>query len=402
MAEQSSAVIGNFVLGYAVLGTPNTYIPTVKKPSIVIYSSAMVPLVEIMGYETFTYIGNYYDISTWELTINRSANGTVHLIAGNYIGFFRPDGIWDTGLLENDTKILSKEGKVSEVWTVSGRETLARLGKRRCMHKFSTGDGTDAFDTAATETIIRTLVDHEAINPTNAKRVLPGLTLAATDTELGTDQTLTFRTESLLESVLSLRKTGGISCYLLWSGSGLNHVLTFFEGEDRSTAPDQVILSVDFNNIDAYNYAESIVDKITVAYVGGTGDGAARVLQTVYDGTEPEGDDRYETFVEATDCTTTDELIQAGTDVLTGETQTLEFEFNERSDTFHYGVDFFLGDIIVVEFPGVATMTSRLISVKMEITAAGRKLTLGVGKETPDMVSIVRNINSKIYPTIRR
>lgn len=68
----------------------------------------------------------------------------------------------------------------------------------------------------------------------------------------------------------------GLSYGLVWSGSGLNFVFTVYT--DRSSS---VVLSPEFDNVEAMNYYQSIIDMKNVIYTGGTGTAAARTVAGV-------------------------------------------------------------------------------------------------------------------------
>jgi len=70
-----------------------------------------------------------------------------------------------------------------------------------------------------------------------------------------------------------------------------------------------------------------------------------------------------------------------------GETTTLEVEYLP-TPTYRYMTDFDLGDIVSAEYPGVATMQARIVTVTEQYPSG--KIVLGLGKEWPDLISLVR------------
>ena len=72
-------------------------------------------------------------------------------------------------------------------------------------------------------------------------------------------------------------------------------------------------------------------------------------------------------------------------------TQTLDFAFNQNSQSFILGTDFELGDTVVVDDPGVATMTSKITNITERYDVQkGKTYEIGVGKSAPDLISIIK------------
>ena len=123
-----------------------------------------------------------------------------------------------------------------------------------------------------------------------------------------------------------------------------------------------------------------------MAVVAGQGEAADREIVEV--GTAA-GWDRREVFVDARDLDATDALIARGGEKLAevGETTTLEVEYIP-TPTYRYGIDFDLGDIVSAEYPGIATMEARIVTVTEQYPSG--RIVLGLGKEWPDLISLVR------------
>ncbi len=106
------------------------------------------------------------------------------------------------------------------------------------------------------------------------------------------------------------------------------------------------------------------------------------------------GWDRREVYVDARDLDATDALIARGGEKLAevGETTTLEVEYIP-TPTYRYMTDFDLGDIVSAEYPGVATMQARIVAVTEQYPSG--KIVLGLGKEWPDLISLVRALRKE-------
>ena len=117
----------------------------------------------------------------------------------------------------------------------------------------------------------------------------------------------------------------------------------------------------------------------------------------------PTGWDRIEDFVDASDCTTTDQLYSRGAAELTTRNvqDYLEFTYNPWTDLTIpppgrclFGTDFDLGDIIKVTKPNDITVTSRLITMTESYSRGQINVSMGIGTSIPDLMN-VRNIRIK-------
>jgi len=163
------------------------------------------------------------------------------------------------------------------------------------------------------------------------------------------------------------------------------------EGKDLTAGQSinsPVIFSPEFDNIRVLGYRESQLDTKNVAIVAGQGEAAERMIEIVGSGS---GINRREMFIDARDLEDAEGLIQRGNERLAElkETTVLEFETLPYSN-FKYMQDYDLGDIVTINYPEIATMDSRIIEVTEEITTAGENYKLVVGKEYPDLISILK------------
>jgi len=376
-------------------------------PEILIYDKTMARVSAINSYSSFRWDHNYYDSDTFEIVANRYKQNVDELVDGGFIVYESPLGAagniipaYNVGLLDFDNKLMDERGKSSEMWTVNGRGVESVLGNNQMAHAWGIGDGFDT-QTGHAETSMRHYVTVEAISPTDTNRAISGITLATVDQQRGPELEYKARMPKYLNEVLmELGMQSGLSPKLVWTETGKNFVFTVFEGADLSSGIGKVILSVDFGNVKAYDYIYNALDYRNFVYIGGPGDGATRILESVYSGeSEPTGWDRRETFVDATNELTTEERAVKGNQVLIerAATQTLDFTFDQTSRSFVLGTDFNLGDIVVVDFPDVATMTSRITRIsEIYDVKKGRTFEIGVGTAAPDLISIIARNTKKI------
>jgi hypothetical protein len=201
----------------------------------------------------------------------------------------------------------------------------------------------------------------------------------------------------------------GRRCIPGWQGScaprttGRSSALEVIEGKDRSVGNGVnpvVIFSPDYDNIKNMTFLNSIMNSKNIAVVAGQGVGKDRTFEFVGDGV---GLDRRELFVDARDVV--DEGLEArGIERLSEYEQALILEFDHTQiGPFQYEVDFDLGDIVTVVYPGIAQANLRIVKVDEFVTREnGWFFKLTVGNEFPDLINILRKERKNVAPELRR
>jgi hypothetical protein len=389
---------------FAVVDTDFTvegsiHVQSDPKPTVPIqfFSAAMVLVAEIDDYIYFTFNEKWYEIDSWEMQVNRYAVGVDKIVIGGFARFYHGSKE-HIGIIEKIESPVGLGGKASETWKISGRGVEAALSFRICMTDTASGTGYHATNDKA-ETIMRHYVDAECINPTDAKRVITGLTLAA-DSARGATIKYNARLQPLTDVLYDICTASGLSYGLVWSGSGLNFTFTVYAGTDRSST---VVLSPEYDNIETMNYYQSSIDMKNVAYGGGTGDAAARTVREYYSGTEPEYWGRRELFIEASDCLDSTAIDDRSKSVLATKSVATAFEVNYlESNTFVFGTDFTIGDTVKVVFPNLVTASYQIVSTSQTINKAGVKTVLGFGKTIKNLQSVLMDLTKEQSATLRR
>jgi len=230
---------------------------------------------------------------------------------------------------------------------------------------------------------MRHYVQVNAVAPTDPDRAIPGLVLAPVDQGRGTVVTVSARFQPLPDLLEQIALQSGLGWAVTYDFAGQQFVFSVLEGVDRSA---EVLLSPRLGNCLVSGYRACLSDAPTLAVVAGQGEAADREIVEVG---AAAGWDRREVFVDARDLDATDALIARGEEKLAevGETTTLEVEYIP-TPTYRYGIDFDLGDIVSAEYPGIATMEARIVTVTEQYPSG--KIVLGLGKEWPDLISLVR------------
>ncbi len=359
------------------------------RDDLIVYSDPGAPLT-LAGYaDAYDYLSwtrRYRRPGAWKAQINRYLPAAKEFIPGRLV-HFRRNGEDRLGLIETRQISVDTRGRPSEQWTVAGREIIGILGDRLCLHGVSTGTGYDEF-TGAAETALRHYVDANAINPDDARRIVPFLALAPTDDGRGGTTAQKARFDVLADLLESICAASGLGYRGRWSWDDRRLYFEVLQGADRSGS---VKLSPALGNCTIKGYNESTGLAPSVAVVAGQGEAAARVVADVGTRDGLIGLARRERFVDARDLATEAELQQRGAERLAedGDTTTLEVEYI-RTASYRYGEDFDLGDIIHVEYPDIAAMDARIVAITEEYAREGERLTLTLGTEWPDLVSLLR------------
>ncbi len=236
--------------------------------------------------------------------------------------------------------------------TVTGRE-LKFLLHQRIIWNQTTLTGT-------AENAIRQLITENAINPTDSKRTIPALTLAAAAGL--TDSINKQVTGDYLDQAITDICTAYNYGWAAYISNGKIFV-EVYTGVDRSynqTARPYVVFSEDFENLYNTDYQLASEEYANTTLIGGEGEGIERVYTTI--GAEKSGLDRFETFTDARDISrnanSEDEISAAayllllqerGSENLSALGITEGFSGEVLSDVaFKYERDFFLGDLVTV------------------------------------------------------
>ncbi|WP_343241644.1 siphovirus ReqiPepy6 Gp37-like family protein [Methanoculleus sp. UBA312] len=346
--------------------------------------STLVLKAVIDAYEAIEWTRRWRGPGSWQAVISRYAIGADELREGRFISLPRRDRHL-VGIIESIEGQMTDEGEISESWTVAGRDLGAILQDRICLHGVSAGTGYDEQIDVIAETAMRHYVEVNAVNPTDPDRAIPGLDLMLVDQGRGGTVKVRARFQGLVEILESIALQTGLGWDVIYSFDTDEILFDVLEGADRSA---EILLSPRLGNCLIAGYRACLSDAPTLAIVAGQGEAELREIVQVGTAT---GWDRREVYIDARDLATTDELTARGQELLAdrGETTTLEVEYLP-TPTYRYMTDFDLGDIVSAEYPGVATMQARIVAVTEQYPSG--RIVLGLGKEWPDLISLLRTV----------
>lgn len=314
----------------------------------------------------------------------------------------RENIIWKKGDLEAgyvEYRNLLQDSNGQETLVVKGKFLTGYLGRRIIW-------GTENLNTTA-ELGIRELINNHVINPTNTDRKIDLFTLG--DLKNYT-QTLKKQVsyENLLETIEEIANTSELGIRTLIDIENKQMIFDIYEGINRTAGQSvnaPAIFSNEFENILEQEYTDSLNNYRNVALIAGEGEGAARELVTVGQGT---GLDRFEVFVDARDLQSTiyeDEeeinippeqyremLKNRGISTLSEhrEIQTFESKININSN-LTYKEDFDLGDVVTcISKKWGITIDTRITEIEEVYEETGKQINVTFGNNIPTLIDVIK------------
>lgn len=276
-----------------------------------------------------------------------------------------------------------------DFFAVRGK-TLSGLLERRVIAP----EGAETWATAEgkQETIVKKFVDKNCVNPSNSKRKIERLEIAA-DKGRGKDDKWRSAYDNLEEKLNEICEFSNFGYDVTLDLANKKFVFDIYEGRDltveQSTLPP-VIFSSRFNNILNRKYTESVMGTFNSVYAGTKEETGKMVLN--YGETET-GMARRENFLSVSEDTA--EAIKKEADKYLEENAELKtFELEVSPDTnFVYERDYKLGDLVTIEDRKLkVTMNSRIIEVVENYTGNQRSLTITFDKLVPNLMDKLRKL----------
>lgn len=257
--------------------------------------------------------------------------------------------------------------------TVTGKSAESLLGRRIIPQQTNF--------TGTAENCIRTLIDQNIINPTNADRKISNFVLGPAQ---GYTETIEKQVtgKNLLETISEICAAYNYCFKVTFDGT--NFTFQLYKGTDRSinqTTNSPVIFSPDYENLGNTSYDYSLQPFKTAVYVAGEGEGSNRKIYPLkyQAGT---GLARRELWVDSRSTSSTTEsgeltpaeydaiLREQGVEALRENMYSLNFSGEILNvNSYQYGVDYGLGDTVsVVNEYGIkgTTVVSEITEVEDE------------------------------------
>lgn len=254
-----------------------------------------------------------------------------------------------------------------------------------------------SYDTYNTkiEDIMIGLVNNNAVNPSNANRKIPKLTLATTQNR-GSQITFQSRYEILVDELVKLSELSTLGFRIELDYANKQFIFKVVQGLDRSTEQNvnsYAIFSDKFDNLRNVEYTDSDVNYKNCAVVGGQGEGADRELAFI--GDTYTGVNRREIFIDARDIDESSNLTDRGNEKLAEYQEVKSFECEVA--TSGYKVDWDLGDFVTIRCDDLGvTQKAQVLEVK-EIYEKETKIEVTFGNYVTEFSKKLKQISSKDF-----
>lgn len=352
-------------------------------------------LATLDGYASFQGERSLWEIGSCELHIGLTRQGVNKLIPGNLLTL-SPKRTWII------TRILPSEDRALGI-VVSGKE-LKNILKQRLVvpdikdstHHF----GYDRYPApqdpdAAVETIMKHYVNKHAVNPSDSKRKLPRLVIGI-DRSRGLTTRWSERFKPVTDTLKDIGEYSGIGYTVYLDYENKQFVFDVIPERNQIQGSDNpIVFSSEFNNVSNVEYEYDVTDDVTVAYAGGTGEDENRLIQQVARTAEElnlTGYNRKETWIDATNAQTADELVYEARHQLSQhekkETLTCSALPNK---SFEYLINWDIGSIVTIESKRLGISQNQKITAVKEIYERGKiEVIPTFGKRNSNIIDEIR------------
>ena len=303
----------------------------------------------------------YYKCGAFEVYIAASPRNIEIFQTGRIVG--RDDDKEHFGLIESVE--LETDAEDGDYLIIKGRFLMCLLERRIIYPTFN------FTKLVSYSQIIMNVVQYNAC--TSGIRKIPGLVVGCSSgTFWDTETKLQVSYDNLMEWVYTICEKIGGTANIRLSKTNNEHYEMIFElsqGTDRSILQEinpHIIFSDRYNNLLSFAYFTDTSVKKNYAYVLGKGEGEKRKRTTYFEGAEPSSLERYEVYVDAKDISNEEQengetkplseeeyselLKEKGKQNLVSTKTKSESQIAVQSTQFQYGVDYFVGDFVTVEY----------------------------------------------------
>lgn len=260
---------------------------------VIVLSPELEPIGLINKMTALRWTGRFNSIGDFELWCPLTPENAEMLKEENLVWI----GTEALGVIETIQEQKDSDGGIT--LQVSGRFNECWLKRRIVWHMYA--------GTGYVSNHMRSLVNANAINPTEEERKIPLIVLNDDQDILGPSVSYNAHRDNLWESLDNLGTANRLSPRLLNDVINRRCVFTVKAGIDRSleqTTNDPVILSSELSDILSFDYSSDSTDFSNCAQVAGAGEGANR--KEAHINTDLSGLNRRELAVDARDISDTE------------------------------------------------------------------------------------------------
>jgi hypothetical protein len=367
-------------------------------PNYRILNKDFEQLAEITNVTNVIWETAYSTVGTFQIQMPFDS-GLIDILQKDYF-IIDVDHPQRVGLLKN---IQFQTSTDNETVIISGKTSLELLERRRTLP--TSGLDYDVQTSVAVETAIKNWIKNNITNAVDTDRNISFLEVA-TDQLRGDTITVQTRYKSLLSECSDLATAYDLGHNIYYDEDTATLIYDVFEGIDRSSSQsvnDRVTFATDFGNILNEDYLLDTSNYRNVAYVGGSGTGASRVIEEVGTAT---GADRYELWVDGSSSDDT-ELASKGlvelakyqyAETISANVIALDVDNNEVDPPFKLYDDFDVGDIVTVVIDKFNIQRDIRIEKVVEIYSnQGNQIQLNFGSPLIDSTQRLANALSNKF-----
>lgn len=315
--------------------------------SLKILDSELTFIGDIEDYISFYFVRSFFQAKEFQL-----------IAPIKYLDILKQDNYI---YLSKSKSMVIEEVEINEAeeqLTVKGRDIKSIIEARIIIPP--QGQAYDAFNGNA-ESVIKHYIDVCCINPVDTNRKIPNL-IIATNKNRGGNLNWESRYKNLAVEVESIARTREIGWFVYLDPKSKQLIFDVELGVDRSALQDvnsRVIFSSKFDNISNAVHTLNSINYKNIAYVGGQGEGTARVVKEIKK-SQATGLKRREVFIDARDISDTENLEDRGLSKLAEYGYVVNSEATIINNNLLYERDWNLGDIV--------TVSSKLSNENLRIT----------------------------------
>jgi flavin-binding protein dodecin len=330
----------------------------------------------------------YYSYGEFELNLDYNIKNSNYLQKGNFI------------LLGTDYNKVGIIKHIEITLNDSGEENLKILGYTPDFifnQRIILPTSSNIYDliTGNSETVIKHYINNCITYPKDTNRKINIFNLTDNQNR-GNTISWQSRYSNLLEELNKICVNTNVGIEVTFNNGVFD--IDIVEGKNLTTSQSlntPVIFSSEYDNIKSQSYVNNDLNYKNYAFVGGSGEGVNRKIATYGTST---GIDRLETFIDANDLSTTEQLKEKGKQNLALLKKVQTFESDILSyNTFVYETDWDLGDIVTIQNKKWGlTLNTRITEIKEIHESKGFKLQVTFGNSIPTLMDIVKNKITKI------
>lgn len=348
--------------------------------SIKILSPNIDLLGEVDLYNSLFIDDSYDSVGEFQITTSVTRNKLKLFKKNNFIMI--GNDCEKVGIIQYKSIDLNDEGK--EILTIRGK-SLDSILQSRVVHLGD--DKSESVFVGKSTTLINKLMTDNLISPTNPNRRIHNI-LVSIDDSLG--ELINWKIESSLDvgqAITEICKVNNLGYKMYLHLPTKKIMFEIYKGVDKT---NDVVFSLDLDNIGRMNYVESNAHEKNVVYI--RTEQAKVEFVTEYSNEETSGIDRLEVFTnhKELDGEETIEMIGkntlqdfVGVDSITGEMFSTHL--------FEYKKDFNLGDVVTVQNKGWGVVKKLRVMDIRQVYEDRPRILITFGDELPTLATTIKN-----------